>query len=61
MKLRVGKRTRLVFNELRDLIDGDNNILLVTYDMSGDEIAALQRDAVYIFHCTVRRIWSQYL
>jgi glycosyltransferase involved in cell wall biosynthesis len=41
MKLRVGKRTRVVLDELRELIEGATNILLVTDEMSDDEIAAL--------------------
>ena len=45
MKLRVGKRTRVVLDELRELIGSDRNISLMTEDLSDEEIAALQRSA----------------
>jgi glycosyltransferase involved in cell wall biosynthesis len=45
MKLRVGKRTRVVLDELRELIGGATNIRLVTRDMTDDEIAALHHAA----------------
>ena len=49
MKLRVGKRTRMVVDELRDLIHMANNIYIITDDLSNDEIAALHRTAdVYV-------------
>lgn len=41
MKLRVGKRTRVVVEELRELIGCASNILLVTDDMSDEEIGGL--------------------
>ena len=41
MKLRVSKRTRVVLDELRELIGSATNIRLVTTDMTDDEIAAL--------------------
>lgn len=41
MKLRLGKRTRIVQNELRELIGGATNIRLLTDEMSEEEIAAL--------------------
>jgi glycosyltransferase involved in cell wall biosynthesis len=45
MKLRVGKRTRVVLDELRELIGSDRNITLMTEDLSDEEISALQRSA----------------
>lgn len=41
MKMRLSKRTRVVLDELSELIGGATNIRLVTADMTGDEIAAL--------------------
>lgn len=41
MKLRIGKHTRVVLDELRELIGGASNILLVTETLTSDEIAAL--------------------
>ncbi len=43
MKLRVGKRTSRVLDELRELIGGAGNILLLSEELTGDEIAALHR------------------
>ncbi len=49
MKLRVGKRTRLVLDELRDLIGGAGNVRLISDEMSSEEIAALHHAAdVYL-------------
>ncbi len=45
MKVRVGKRTRMVLDEIRDLIGNDKNIILLTDDYSNDEIAALFRSS----------------
>jgi glycosyltransferase involved in cell wall biosynthesis len=45
MKVRVGKRTRIVLDELEELIGDDNNIILLTEDLDNDEIAALFRSA----------------
>jgi hypothetical protein len=45
MKLRVGKRSRVVLKELRDLIGGASNIILVSDDLSSDEIGALHHAA----------------
>lgn len=45
MKVRVGKRTRIVLDELKELIAGHDNIILLTEDLSNDEIAALFRSA----------------
>lgn len=42
LKIRTGKRTRLVAQELRELIGADTNIRLIETDLSDDEIAALQ-------------------
>jgi glycosyltransferase involved in cell wall biosynthesis len=49
MKLRVGKRTRVVLDELSELIDGAKNVRILTADLSNEEIAALHRAAnVYV-------------
>ena len=45
MKVRVSKRTRVVLDELRELIDNAPNLRLVTEEMSDDEIAALHHAA----------------
>ncbi len=45
IKIRVGKRTRLVLDELRELIGDAQNIHVLTEDLSNDEIVALQRAA----------------
>jgi glycosyltransferase involved in cell wall biosynthesis len=45
MKVRVGKRTRLVLDELRELIGRATNIRLIADEMSDDEIAALHHAA----------------
>ncbi len=45
MKVRVGKRTRVVLDELRELIGGATNIRLAADEMSDDEIAALHHAA----------------
>ena len=45
MKLRVGKRTRVVLDELRELIGRATNIRLVADEMTDDEIAALHHAA----------------
>ena len=45
MKLRVGKHTRVVLAELRELIGGAPNFRLVTEEMSDEEIAALHHAA----------------
>jgi hypothetical protein len=45
MKLRVGKRTRIVLAELRELIGRATNIQLVADEMTDDEIAALHHAA----------------
>lgn len=42
MKIRVGKRTRLVLDELRRMIGPATNIRILTQELSADEIAALQ-------------------
>ena len=49
LKLRVSKRTRIVLDELRELIGSSTNIRLETRVMSDDEIAALHHAAdVYL-------------
>ena len=49
MKLRVGKRTRIVLDELSELIGGAKNVRILTEDFSNEEIAALHRAAdVYV-------------
>ena len=49
MKLRVGKRTRIVLDELRELIGGAKNVRILTANLSNEEIAALHHAAdVYI-------------
>ena len=49
MKLRVGKRSRVVLDELRDLIGEAKNVILLSEDLGGDEIAALHHAAdVYL-------------
>lgn len=49
MKLRVGKRTRLVLEELRELIGDADNVKIVVDELENDEIAALHRAAdVYL-------------
>jgi glycosyltransferase involved in cell wall biosynthesis len=45
LKLRVGKRTRIVLDELRELGDGATNIKFLTDDLSNEEIAALHHAA----------------
>lgn len=45
IKLRTGKRTRLVLSELADLIGPRRNILLLTQDLAPDEIGALHHCA----------------
>lgn len=45
MKLRVGKRTRVVLDELRELIGPATNIRLFSDEMTDDEIAALHHAA----------------
>lgn len=45
MKLRVGKRTRVVLDELRELIGRAANIRLLVDEMTDDEIAALHHAA----------------
>ena len=45
MKLRVGKRTRVVLDELRELIGRATNIRLTADEMTDDEIAALHHAA----------------
>jgi hypothetical protein len=42
MKLRVGKRTRVIVDELREIIGPASNIRLLTQELSHEEIAALQ-------------------
>jgi len=49
IKLRVGKRTRIVVDELKDLIGAADNVVIVTDELGHDEIAALHRAAdIYI-------------
>lgn len=43
MKLRVNKRTRVVLEELRELVAGATNVLLICDEMNHVEIAALHR------------------
>jgi glycosyltransferase involved in cell wall biosynthesis len=45
MKLRVGKRTRVVLDELAELIAGAPNVRLLADEMSDEEIAALHHAA----------------
>jgi len=45
MKLRVGKRTRVVVDELRELAIGASNILIVVDELTDDEISALHHAA----------------
>jgi glycosyltransferase involved in cell wall biosynthesis len=45
MKLRVGKRTRVVLKELAEVAHGAKNILFVTEELSEDEIAGLHHAA----------------
>lgn len=42
LKIRTGKRTRLVAQELRELIRGHSNIRLIEADLSDADIASLQ-------------------
>jgi hypothetical protein len=42
LKLRIGKRTRVVVEELREIIGPATNIRLLTHEMTHDEIASLQ-------------------
>ncbi|MDX2202369.1 MAG: glycosyltransferase [Hyphomicrobiaceae bacterium] len=45
IKVRVSRHTRVVLDELRELIGPAGNIILVSEDLSGAEIASLQRAA----------------
>ena len=45
LKIRVGKRTRVVLEELREIIGEASNIRLLTDDLADDEIAALHHAA----------------
>jgi glycosyltransferase involved in cell wall biosynthesis len=42
IKVRVGKRTRLVVDELREMIGSATNIRVMTEELTNDQIAALQ-------------------
>ena len=42
LKIRVGKRTRVVLSELREMIGGARNVILLTDDLSHQHMAALQ-------------------
>ena len=49
IKLRVGKRTRLVVDELQEMIGSATNIRVMTEELTSDQIAALQHAAdVYL-------------
>jgi len=43
LKIRVSKRTRPVLDELREMISGQRNILILEAELTGAEIAGLQR------------------
>ena len=45
MKIRVGKRSKLVLKELAELIGPGRNVIVATQDLAADEIAALHHDA----------------
>jgi len=45
MKVRTTKRTAVVLRELNELIDGAPNIILLTTELSNEEISALHRSA----------------
>ena len=45
MKIRVGKRTRCVLDELREMIGPARNIIMVSEELTDDEIAALHHAA----------------
>jgi glycosyltransferase involved in cell wall biosynthesis len=45
MKIRVGKRTRVVLDELRELIGSSTNVRLLINDLSNEDIAALHHAA----------------
>ena len=45
MKIRVGKRTKVVIKELEEMRGGDKNIIFLCDDLSADEISALHRSA----------------
>ena len=45
MKIRLGKRTKVVLSELAELIGGAQNVRILTDDMSHEEIAALHHCA----------------
>jgi hypothetical protein len=52
LKVRTGKRTKIVLRELQELIGSDTNIRVLTDELSEEEIGALQRgcDAYLSLH-----------